>query len=73
MEKGKVKHRKHKFSFMKTRRQGAQNQIYYCTKTYCNHNSVTKKLQLPLKRLLLEPGPRPWTQTLDLDPEKPAP
>ena len=23
--------------------------------------------------LLLKPGPRPWTRTLDLDPEKPGP
>ena len=26
-----------------------------------------------LHRLVLKPGPRPWTWTLDLDPEKPGP
>ena len=27
----------------------------------------------PKRRLLLKPGPRPWTRTLDPDPEKPGP
>ena len=33
----------------------------------CDFNKVA------LYRLLLKPGPRPWTWTLEPDPEKPVP
>ena len=33
----------------------------------CDFNKVA------LHRLLLKPGPRPWTWTLEPDPEKPVP
>ena len=41
--------------------------VIFCIFTV--HNLCQKKLM----GLLLKPRPRPWTRTLDLDPEKPGP
>ena len=39
-------------------------------KTKTNSSFAVKVTE---RRLILEPGPRPWTRTLDSDPENPGP